>query len=92
MAHIKTRWLSMTGFWNWIILRWLKTQAEFYEYFSPYNDNIEYGNYIGAVNTSLLEEMENQYRSMVSYMYCYCEGATYAGSIYYYEVMIDKDT
>lgn len=73
--------------WDLRDVRYLKTLDEFIEYFSS-EHNV--GFYMGAVNTSLMEETENQYKIMVTSMYHYTEQDD--AYILYYEVTIDKDT
>ena len=70
--------------------RWLKTSEEFYEYCTTvWNDGMYV---IGAVNTSIFEETENQYRIKVTILFSYREACYCTGSIDYFEVIIDKDT
>ena len=68
--------------------RWLKTTAEFCEYFNTPNHRV--GIAIGAMNTSLLEDTENQCRIMVTEIGFNTDMGR--AGLQYLEVLIDKAT
>ena len=74
----------------------LKTQMEFCEYFTEIEDVFPYpgksGVNVGAVNTSLLEETESQYRILVSDMVFSTIADSPDGDVSYFEFVIDKAT
>lgn len=86
---------DIDGYASFVDARSLKTQVEFCEYFhrDPMADfQGKRGSVVGAVNTSLLEETESQYKILVSDIVFYTFVDSPFGDITYFEFVIDKAT